>query len=111
MDNLSRFDTLTKRHLQIQETAKKFIFDLQQMVQLLDANISIEEERTGVVDVTKPDYSTVARQLRARRDNLKATIFRLEGIGSIPFSGEYHQCPVGHSPRPSHGSVASAITS
>jgi hypothetical protein len=82
MSNISRFETLTKRHVLIQETTKKFISDLQRMVQLLEADINIEEDRTGIFDLTKPDYSVVARQLRARHDNLKATIFRLEGIGS-----------------------------
>ena len=84
MSNVSRFETLTKRHVQIQKTMAKFIFDLQRMVQLLEADIHIEEERTGIIDLRKPDYSPVARQLRARHDNLKATIFRLEEIGSMP---------------------------
>jgi hypothetical protein len=84
MSNVSRFETLTKRHVQIQKTTKKFIFDLQRMAQLLEADINIEEERTGVFDLRRPDYSPAARQLRVRHDNLKATIFRLEQIGSMP---------------------------
>jgi hypothetical protein len=84
MSNVSRFETLTSRHVQIQKTAKKFVFDLQRIVQLLEADIDIEEERTGIFDLRKPDYSPVARQLRARHDNLRATIFRLEEIGSMP---------------------------
>ncbi len=78
MRNVSRFETLTKRNVLIQERTKRFISDLQRLVQLLEANINIEEERTGIFDLTNPDYSVAARQLRARRENLTGTISRLE---------------------------------
>jgi hypothetical protein len=79
MGAVSRFETLTKRSVLIQERTKRFISDLRRLVQLLDADINIEEERVGIFDLTNPDYSVAARQLRARRENLTDTIFRLEG--------------------------------
>jgi hypothetical protein len=79
MLNVSRFETLTKRNVLIQERTKRFISDLRRLVQLLDADINIEEQRTGIFDRTNPDYSVAARQLSARRENLTDTISRLEG--------------------------------
>jgi hypothetical protein len=51
---------------------------LQRLVQLLDVDIDLEEQRTGIFDLASRNYSTVAQDLRARRDNLMATITRLE---------------------------------
>ena len=79
MHTTSHFETLTKREVLIQERTKRFISDLRRLVQLLDADINIEEERTGISDLTNPDYSVAARQLRARRENLTDTISRLDG--------------------------------
>jgi hypothetical protein len=79
MRAVSRFETLTKRNVLIQERTERFISDLRRLVQLLDADINIEEERTGIFDLTSPDYSVAARQLRTRRENLTDTISRLEG--------------------------------
>ena len=83
MGAVSRFETLTKRNALIQEKTKRFISDLRRLVRLLDADINIEEERTGIFEVTNPDYSVAARQLRARRENLTDTISRLDGTLSI----------------------------
>jgi hypothetical protein len=54
-----------------------FIGDLYRIVRLLDADIAAEEERAGVVDLTRPEYPIVARELRARRDNI------LQSIGEL----------------------------
>jgi hypothetical protein len=62
----------------IQERTNKFVSDLQRLVQLLEVDIDLEEQRTGVFDLASRDYSTLARDLRAKRDNLTATISRLE---------------------------------
>ena len=40
----------------------------------LNIDIANEEELTGIEDMSDPEYSIVARTLRARRDNLAATI-------------------------------------
>ena len=64
MRTASQFETLTKRKVLIRERTERFISDLRRLVQLLDANINIEEERTGIFDLTNPDYSVAARQFR-----------------------------------------------
>jgi ABC-type transporter Mla subunit MlaD len=79
MDTLSRFETLTNRRVQIQERAERLVSDLRRLVHLLECNIDNEEERTGIFDRANSNYSVTARQLRARRDNLAATISKLEG--------------------------------
>lgn len=68
----------SKSGMPIQETTRKFIGDLRRLVRLLDNDIDFEEERTGISDPADSGYSVTARQLRARRDNLAATIFELE---------------------------------
>jgi len=40
----------------------------------LNIDIANEEELTGIEDMADPEYSIVARTLRARRDNLTATV-------------------------------------
>jgi hypothetical protein len=60
------------------ETTKRFIGDLRRLVRLLNNDIDFEEERTGIFDPANSGYSVTARQLKARRDNLAATIFELE---------------------------------
>ena len=40
----------------------------------LNIDIANEEELTGIEDMSDPEYSIGARTLRARRDNLAATI-------------------------------------
>lgn len=79
MDTLSHFETLTNRRVQIQERTERLVFDLKRLVQVLDSCIFSEEERTGVSDLASSNYSVAARQLRSRRNNLAATISKLEG--------------------------------
>lgn len=79
METLSRFETLTSRRVQIQERAERLVSDLRRLVHLLECDIDSEEERTGIFDRANSNYSVTARQLRARRDNLAATISKLEG--------------------------------
>jgi hypothetical protein len=45
---------------------------------LLDCDVVIEEQRTGISDPTQPGYSILAVTLAARRDNLRATVSALE---------------------------------
>jgi ABC-type transporter Mla subunit MlaD len=78
MVTLSRFETLTNRRVQVQERSERLVSDLRRLVHLLDCNICSEEERTGIFDRANSNYSVTARQLRARRDNLAATISKLE---------------------------------
>ena len=64
MQMLSRFET------------KLFalLADLEWRVRLLDSDITAEEERTKVHDVSSPDYSLLGRNFSVRRDNLLTTI-------------------------------------
>ncbi|MHB0771406.1 hypothetical protein [Bradyrhizobium sp. 5.13L] len=54
------------------------IADLWWRVRLLNTDILEEEARAGVFDVNQPTYPLLALNLRARRDNLVATIGVLE---------------------------------
>ena len=78
MHRISHFEILTNRSVLIQAKTERFISDLRRLVQLLEAGIETEEERVGVFDLKCENYPVSARQLRLRRDNLMATISRLE---------------------------------
>ena len=54
------------------------IADLWWRVRLLNTDILEEEARTGVFNAQQPTYPVLAANLRARRDNLVATIGMLE---------------------------------
>ena len=54
--------------------------DLSRTVEILTADIEHEEERAGVGDLSDPTYPVLARSLRARRDNIRATITALEAL-------------------------------
>jgi hypothetical protein len=78
MGSKSRFETLTTRHVAIRVKTQSLIADLRNLVQLIEANIADQEDRTGRFDPTSGNYPAPARQLRNRRDNLIATISRLK---------------------------------
>jgi len=84
MDSLSRFETLTNRYVTIHERTKGLISDLRRLIRLLEHDINHEEERTGISDLTNSDYSALARRSRGRRDNLVATIRKLEKDAASP---------------------------
>jgi hypothetical protein len=54
------------------------IADLTRTVEVLDCDVSTEEERSLIKDRSDARYPILASQLAARRDNLKATIVALE---------------------------------
>lgn len=54
------------------------IANLSRSVELLNVDIATEEERARVKAVSEPAYPIIARQLRARRDNLNVTIAALK---------------------------------
>lgn len=62
--------TLAREVSQISTT----IAEMERAVQILDADIAAEEQRTGINDRTHFAYSTAARNMISRRDNLKTTI-------------------------------------
>jgi hypothetical protein len=54
------------------------IADLSRQVQLLNYDLHEEEKRTGSFDASDIAYPMLAKNLRARRDNLRVTIALLE---------------------------------
>ena len=56
------------------------IGSLSRSAELLTVDIEREEARAGVRDVADPTYPVLARSLRARRDNIGATIAMLENL-------------------------------
>jgi hypothetical protein len=57
---------------------RNLILSLDRSVRLLNYDITIEEERTGISDRSDATYSILARMMAARRNNLKDTITALE---------------------------------
>jgi hypothetical protein len=56
------------------------IANLTRTLNLLTADIEHEEERAGIRDLADPAYPVLARNLRARRENLRTTIASLEAL-------------------------------
>ena len=54
--------------------------DLCRSVEVLTADIEHEEMRAGVRNLADPAYPVLARSLRARRENIRATIASLEAL-------------------------------
>jgi 2C-methyl-D-erythritol 2,4-cyclodiphosphate synthase len=72
-----------QRHFDTRETAqreviRKMIAELDRSVQLLNCDITTEEERARISDRSHAAYPILARMLTARRDNLRETITALE---------------------------------
>jgi hypothetical protein len=72
MQLISRFET--PGDLRATVKLRELVADLQLRSEILDTDIHDEEQRTGIFDVTHVAYPILARNLRARRDNLLATI-------------------------------------
>ena len=77
MQPISRFET-RPNDLRATMKLRALVADLQLRLEVLDTDIHNEEQRTGVSDVDNVAYPILARTLRARRDNLLATIRVLE---------------------------------
>jgi hypothetical protein len=56
--------------------------DLKRRVEVLTVDIAQEEERTRKFDLADPAYPVLARSLRARRQNLQATISTLQAAAA-----------------------------
>jgi hypothetical protein len=68
--------TATVNQLQI----ATLIGSLARSLDLLTSDIKHEEERAGIRDMADPAYPVLARNLRARRDNIVTTIATLEAL-------------------------------
>jgi hypothetical protein len=60
------------------EQIRRLITDLSRTVQILDADIAVEERRARVQDLSDADYSVLTGMLGTRRRNLMVTIASLE---------------------------------
>jgi hypothetical protein len=56
------------------------ISTLSRSLDILTADIKHEEERAGFRDLADPAYPALARSLRARRENIGATIGSLDAL-------------------------------
>ena len=56
------------------------IGSLSRSVELITVDIEHEEARAGVRDLSDPVYPVLARSLRTRRENIRATIALLESL-------------------------------
>jgi hypothetical protein len=75
MTNLDRSETL-RRIATDQLRIATLVNDLTRSASILAADIEHEEAQTGVRDLRNSEYPVLARNLRARRDNLLATVLR-----------------------------------
>lgn len=78
MAKLHRSGIAEVAHLRQIAVIRGMIADFERTVQILKVDISTEEERLRVFDITAPDYPILARTLRARLDNLLVTIHGLQ---------------------------------
>ena len=74
MARLHRSETAHETALRQAAVIQGMIGDLERTIQILNVEISTEEERVGVFDRSEPTYSIGARILTARRNNLNVTI-------------------------------------
>lgn len=82
MTNLDRSETL-RRIATNQLRIATLVNDLTRSASILTADIEQEEAHTGVRDLRNSEYPVLARNLRARRDNLLATVASLEAVAVI----------------------------
>jgi hypothetical protein len=77
--DMRQFETFTEQSLNPTLRLSGFIAELRGSVQSIDAVIQVEEERSNAFHLSSATHSSLARQLRLRRQNLIATISLLEG--------------------------------
>ena len=80
MANSYRLETLRGTAAANRLQIATLIGSLSRSVALLTVDIEHEETRAGVRDLVDPTYPVLARSLRARRENLGATIASLEAL-------------------------------
>ena|SRR5450631_2839370 len=78
MKHQRRFETDSRAEAQELSQISTLISDLDRIVVILGADIETEEERARVRELSDPTYPILARSLRARRDNIAATIDALQ---------------------------------
>ena len=78
MANSSLIETLRGTAVANRLQIATLIESLMRSVELLTVDVENEENRARVRDLSDPAYPVLARSLRARRDNIRATIASLE---------------------------------
>lgn len=79
----SRDNLLRLKHFQVEDKTRQLtqiemmIGEFTQMATELDRQINMEEEKSGITDVTHFAYPTFAKAARQRRDNLSGSIKEL----------------------------------
>jgi hypothetical protein len=76
MKQLRHFDRRPPSREAIQ--TRILIADIDRVVQILNSDIAAEEQQAAVFDRCQAEYPMLARNLAARRDNLRGTIAALE---------------------------------
>jgi len=77
MANSSLIETLRGTAAANRFQIATLIESLSRSVELLTVDIEHEETRAGVCDLSDPTYPVLARSLRSRRDNIRATLASL----------------------------------
>jgi hypothetical protein len=80
MANLYLSKTLRRTAAVNELQIETLITNLTRSLDFLTANIQHEEDRAGIRDLADPAYPVLARSLRARRENIGATIASLEAL-------------------------------
>jgi hypothetical protein len=78
MAKLHHSGTAQETALRQAAVSRGMIDDLGRTIQILNIDISSEEERVRVFDRSDPAYPILARTLTARRDNLIVTVADLQ---------------------------------
>ena len=80
MANSYRLETLRGTAAVNRLQIATLIGNLSRSAELLTVDIEHEETQAGVRDLSDPTYPVLAQSLRARRDNIRATIAMLENL-------------------------------
>jgi hypothetical protein len=83
MSNSYLFETLRGTAAVNGPQIATLIGSLSRSVELLTVDIDHEEARAGVRALADPAYPVLARSLRVRRDNIRATIASVEALGLV----------------------------
>jgi hypothetical protein len=84
MANSSLIETLRGTAAANRLQIATLIESLLRSVELLTVDIEHEETRAGVRDLSDPTYPVLARSLRSRRDNIRATLASLGALVRAP---------------------------
>jgi hypothetical protein len=78
MKHARHFENVSPTAVREAACIENMIADMRRVVQVLDCDVQTEEERSRICDRSDARYPILARQLAARRDNLRVTIAALE---------------------------------